>query len=544
MLTKANIHFYAIHHQVSLTLVFSNRTTSVQEVSIPGCNNKPLKLRYSYTDMKALKLQQSDLFCDLKYEVKMVQQTVKTVLTRQQAAWETNEIAKYTSFTPKSNNVNSGLSVDYLQHHNYAYGLDEDDAVAHETKLQQQLATEEGTLTGVSTSPLLSPGYTFVLSQAVVDDSVESRMPTQFNGRVFVVTKVSHKMSDEEAYSGTIEATEVNTSENASEHTLITPFNMQSTHQGSVLAKVLKSAVPKNWRYSEKNNFDISRSSITYDDDTKSQVGCLVQFATDSGTDEIKTHWVALSSTSQTAPEVNAMVMVGRGGNESEIPEIQQVLSSHGQKNINPPERRSNHWSANTSWGCNYSTSYGDSISIRYGNDGKVNLPQAINIVEGAYDKPSVLNANFGSTSFSQGTSFSFSTTANGAAGLASASVSQGCSFSEHHSKQSYGLSFTECSQNFSKTNKSVSCSYMGAFNDTVNFETPSFIDGKIPEQSIIDISDSLPDGTSFNQSHTTGKTINLSGTGTQPPDINSYDKSATVSVSYTHLTLPTTPYV
>jgi type VI secretion system secreted protein VgrG len=542
MLTKASIHFYFIHHQSQLTLVFSNKTTSVQEVAIPGCDSKSLKLRYSYSDIKTLKLQQNDLFCDLKYEVKMVQQTVETVLTRQQAVWETNQVAKYTSYSALQDKVKeSNLPAEYLRYRCYAYGVDDVEVEGQEKKIQQQLATDEGTLSGTSTSPLLSPGYTFVLAQPVVAAGMSAgRMPTQFNGRTFVVTKVVHKVSDEEAYSGTIEATEVNTTTDDTKDTLITPFSMQSTHQGSVLAKVLKTSVPKDWRYRDKNNFQTEVSSVGYDYEVDHnlqhqklrEIGCLVQFATDSRPGDSTTHWVALSPTSQTAPEVNAMVMIGRGSNESEIPEIQQVLSSHGQKNIQPPERRANHWSANTSWGSNYSTSYGDGISIRYGNEDKVNLPQAITIVETAYDNPSVLNANFGNTSFNKGTSFNFSTCENGASGLSSASVSQGCSFNESHSKQSYGLSFTECSQNYSKTNKSVSRSYMGTFSETLNFESPSFIAGKIPEQSIIDICDGLPDGTSFNQSHITGKTINLSGTGTKPPATDSYDKSATV---YSH---------
>jgi len=546
MLKKASIHFYFIHDQSTLTLVFSNRTTSVEEVSIPGCNNKPLKLRYSYTDIKALALQQSDLFCDLKYQVKMVQQTVQTVLTRQQAVWETNQLAKYTSYSPPQITADSGdSSIDYLRYRCYSYGVDEAEVIGQEKKLRQQLATEEGTLSGTSTSPLLSPGYTFVLEQSVEAAGMSTgRMPAQFNDRTFVVTKITHKVSDEEPYSGVIEATEVNVSEDDNKDTLITPFNMQGTHQGSVLAKVLKTSVPKDWRYRDKNNFHTEVSSLGYDHekehelahDTIRQIGCLVQFATDSRPDDKTIHWVALSATSQTAPEVNAMVMIGRGGNESEIPEIQQVLSSHGQKNIQPPERRANHWSANTSWGSSYSTSYGDGISIRYGNDDKVNLAEAINIVETAYDKSSLLGAKIGSASFNKGTSYSFSTCEGGAGGLSSASVSQGSSFNEHHGKQSYSVNFTGSSQNFSRTNKSVSRSYMGAFDDVVDFDNPSFIGGKIPEQSIIDICDGLPDGTSFNQSHTTGKSINLSGTGAEPPAVDSYDKSATVySHSITH---------
>ncbi|WDE08070.1 hypothetical protein SG34_014915 [Thalassomonas viridans] len=527
ILGKASIHFYFIHDSKQLTLVFSNQTTSLQEVTIPGANSGQVSLRYSYTDIKTLGLQQNDLFCDLKYEVKMVQQTVRTVLTRQQSVWETNQVAKYTSYD--DSNDQTSTSVDYLRHRCYAYGVDDDEVQGQEQKVCQQLATEEGTLTGTATSALLSPGYTFTLAQPVVADTVSaSRMPAQFNGRTFVVTKITHKGSDKESYTGSIEATEVNISEDANKDTLITPFDMQSTQQGSVLAKVLKTAVPKDWRYRNKNNFQAEMSSATFDQDVERRIGCIVQFATATG--ESDTHWVALSPASQTAPEVNAMVMIGRAGNESELPEIQQVISSHGQKTIQPPERRANHWTANTSWGSNYSTSFGDGISIRYGNESVVDLPQSITIVESAYDNPGVLATNYGNSSFNKGSSFGFSVSDNDASGLSNASVSAGCNFSESHSDQNYNVSFTGASQGFSKTNKSVNVSYQGTFTDTINYNEPSFINGKIPEQSIIDICDGLPDGSTYSQNHLTGKTISLNGTGTAPP--TSYDSSATV---YSH---------
>ncbi|MCJ8268111.1 MAG: hypothetical protein MJK04_01795, partial [Psychrosphaera sp.] len=333
VLAKAAIHFYFIHGRSTLTLVFSNQTTSPQEVAIPGCNNNPLQLRYSYTDVKSLGLQQDDLFCELKYEMKLVQKNVRTVLTRQQAVWATNQVADYTSYGQSSEQTSQ--PVDYLRHRCYAYGVDDNETNGQDSKLCQQLATGEGTLSGVCTSPLLSPGYTFELSQPLIDpasDRPASQMPGQFNATTFVVTKISHKASDTESYSGTIEATEVNqTADPNQPATLITPFDMQSTQQGTILAKVLETAVPKDWHYRNKNNFQTEMSSVSYAGDVERHIGCIVQFATDSGAAGT-TLWGGLSATSQNVPEVHAMVQIGRAGNESEIPEIQQVLSSHGQK--------------------------------------------------------------------------------------------------------------------------------------------------------------------------------------------------------------------
>ena len=528
VIAKASVHFYFIHDCNRVTLVFSNKTTQRHEVNIPGTNGQMLALRYSYTTANGLGLQQDDLFTDLKYEVKMVQKAVRTVLTHQESVWTTNKVASYSSYDAKSNDAQ--LPIEYQRHRCYAYGTDADETQSQFTKVCQQLATEEGTLSGTSTSPLLSPGYTFELSQPVVSSlEVTGRMPAQFDGQVFVVTQISHKASDGQPYTGSVQATQVNLEADEYTETLITPFDMQSTQQGSVLATVLETAVPKDWRYRDKSNFHTENSSVKFNNQSQKEIGCIVKFATDDPNDST-THWVALSSGSQTAPEVHSTVMIGRGSNESEIPEIQQVVSSHGQKTIMPPDRRSNHWTANSSWGSNYSASYGDSISVRYDNEASVNLQESTQIVEDAYDNPGVLSTNYGSSSYNKGSSISFSTTEDGKDGLASASVSEGSSFGESHTGQSYNVSYVGKSQSFSKVNKSVSVSYMGTFDDTIDWSSPSFIDGKIPVQSIIDICDSLPDGSSYNQNHVTGKTISLSGTGTEPP--SSYDASADV---YSH---------
>ncbi|NQZ12023.1 MAG: hypothetical protein HRT35_33135, partial [Algicola sp.] len=315
VLAKAAIHFYFIHDADALTLVFSNQATSKKEVAIPGHGKGPLKLRYSYTNAKSLGLQQDDMFCELKYEVKMVQQMVHTVLTRQQPVWETNNVAKYTSYANAKSNTRQ--SVGYHRHRCYAYGVNKVEAAEQDSQACQQLRTGAGCLTGISTSPLLSPGYTFELSQPVVEVGVASQMPGQFDKRTFVVTKINHKASDTESYNGTVEAVEVNITENHNDQTLITPFDMQSTQQGTILAKVLKTAVPKDWHYRNKNNFQTEMSSVSYAGDVERHIGCIGQFATDSGAAGA-THWVGLSATSQNVPEVHAMVQIGRAGNESE----------------------------------------------------------------------------------------------------------------------------------------------------------------------------------------------------------------------------------
>ena len=523
VMAKASIHFYAIHEQNQLTLVFSNQTTTSQEVAIPGASQTPLALRYSYTDLKAVGAQQSDLFMELRYQLKMTPQTARSVLTRTEAQWESNKVAGFISYDEKP--TGEATDSNFLHHRYYAYGTNDEESKQQLTRIYQQMDTDESSISGVSTSPLLSPGYTFELTQAAnINNQMGNLMRTQFSGKVFVVTRVSHKVTDGEAYSGQIEATEVVDSGNY-EGTMITPFSMDDTHQGSVIAQVVESVAPKGWRYREKNNFQVESSTYQFDDNVEHEKGCLVRFATASGDEDV--FWVRLSAQMQTAPEVNAMVLISRSNDESELPEISSVLASHGSKTIQPADRRKESWTANTSWGSNYSTSYGDSIGMRFGYFSPVDFNGAKQIVESAYDNPDMLSGNYKDSSYNIGGSYGFSESDNGADGVLSASVSQGSNYNENHGLISYGYSDIGTSQNYSQVGKSVSKSVIGDYSGEVDKAAPSFVNGNVPDQSIIDLADELVDGDTYSENTIRNRTINLSGIGTDAPTWT--DPSATV---------------
>jgi type VI secretion system secreted protein VgrG len=520
---RTDVHFYFIHHRDYLSLVFSNRPTALQEVAIPECPKQALQLRYSYSNAEALGLQQDDLFCDLNYQVKLVQNTVGAVLTREQAQWEHNDVAGFTSYDAAED---ENTAPQYLLHHRYAYGTSLSEAEGQLVKARQGIATERGTLSGASTSPLLSPGYTFKLTQPVGSAAKGTRLMRQsFSERSYVVTSIQHQVSDTKPYKGNIQATEVNVSADGQQGTLLSPFSMDRTQQGSVLAKVLETAVPRGWRYRQKSNFQVEQKQNEFEGQAEKEKGCLVRLAT--ARDDNEMFWVRLGQSSQTAPEVGAMVMISRANNDSELPEI-SVIASHGSKTIQPADRRSQSWTANTSWGSNYSTNYGDSISIRYGYNSPVNLQQAKVIVESAYDQPDMMGQVYDNSSFSRGGNYSVSVSNNDADGVIGASVSMGSSFNENHAKVSYSYGDTETSQHYSLIGKSVSRSIIGDYKGTIDFDQPSFINGKVPEQSIIDIADTLNMGDTYNENHTKGRSISLSGSGAPPPSF-----SGTSAISY-----------
>jgi type VI secretion system secreted protein VgrG len=89
--------------------------------------------------------------------------------------------------------------------------------------------------------------------------------------------------------------------------------------------------------------------------------GVYVQFI-NSGEDTAPV-WVRLSDGMTTIPERGTFVMVSRARDETEIPEVSQVLDSVGSRTVMPKK-----YSKNTSWGDSYSTSYGDSYRVSVPN--------------------------------------------------------------------------------------------------------------------------------------------------------------------------------
>ena len=553
ILSKTSIYYYFVHQRQSLTLVFTDKAVMPKgAMAMASDVTYPLNLRYTYTSMEALAMQQNDLFCGLRYSVKMVPSYVHSLLTRTEAEWEGDTVATFESysaanqktrklpnFTALAKNKEDEASTRGYQHHlYYDYGVSEDETKQQLTKICQQIQTGAGTLTGTVTSAFLSPGYTFTLQDYLVEGDEkyfasggegQGQVRTEFVGKTYVVTSVKHKMSSSTAYSGSVEATEVNPTAEECEQTLLSPFSMQNTQQGSVLAHVIEGERPDGWRFRNKNNFNSSKSDAGFDKggqkESYHETGCKVRLATG------QEHWVSLSRPSQTVPEVGAMVIIGRGSNASEEPEIQQILASHGSKCIQKPGRRNASWQANSNWGSNYSTSYGDSISIRFSNQSPTSaagLKTISTMLFKAYDHDdisksfnnNVANSLYGNSSYSRGSSWSMSLSDNKNepdAGVLSASISQGSSFNESHAKVSYSVSDTGTSHNFSRTGKSVNRSITGEYHAGIDMKNPSFVDGHLPEKSIVKIADTLEKGDSYNENYTYGKSISLSGNGVKP---------------------------
>jgi type VI secretion system secreted protein VgrG len=119
IMNHAGIYFYFIHEADNLILVFSNRPTSLKEVAIPNSDEVPLPLRYSYTSVDTLGAFQDDLLTDLNYQVKLMPNSSGAILTREQAEWEHNAVAGFTSYDGATDETETP---EYIMHHRYAYG--------------------------------------------------------------------------------------------------------------------------------------------------------------------------------------------------------------------------------------------------------------------------------------------------------------------------------------------------------------------------------------------------------------------------------------
>ena len=265
ILGKAFINFFFIHEEHQLTLVFSDKTTTPDTVSIPGYHQGPIPLRYTFSSVEPLRSLQYDAFAELHYSMKMMPGRVNTMLNQVDPQWKDNTVATYRSYLAQSGSPPSTGkgNLNFHHHWNYDYGVNDAEAQDQAMKIRQQIATEAGTLTGTVYTPLLSPGYCFHLANPLLDDDrVEGKGRPEFDDQIYVVTKIQHKISNETGYTGSVEATSVSVGGQQQDQTYLTPFSIQNTQQGSVLAKVLDHEKPVGWRYRSKNNFQPEKGQV------------------------------------------------------------------------------------------------------------------------------------------------------------------------------------------------------------------------------------------------------------------------------------------
>jgi len=238
---------------------------------------------------------------------------------------------------------------------------------------------------------------------------------------VMVATSVTHKASIDGKYSN--QFTAVKSSAFAK------PFMPAGNNQATILAEVCSSpsstvttdpVLNRQFLVENEDFLDVEFNSFQSIDNGVTQFqpkGLYVRLITQTKYDT--PIWACLSDTMTTIPERGAMVLVGRSSDETEIPEIQQVIEAKGSRTIMPSG-----YTLNTTKGDTRSASYGDSYRVSLSNSAATtdNINHAEGILTDAYNRsvgPSSFSFDDVSVSASSSlnvnhTNTSYSFTANG----------------------------------------------------------------------------------------------------------------------------------
>lgn len=464
LLGKGHLHYYFTHTGNSHTVVFSNQSQYPQ-VFADGRT-----LPYDFSSAQELGATQADVITDYSLKKSLGSTGVHGVLTQQEGAWLDNRVVEFHSF--HGTNSADADTLPFHLYKSYQYGCSKDEAREFADATKSTLDSARHELSGSSTCSHFRAAHRFAMRNGA--GGATNPRQTCLEEGDFVLTSVTHQADADGNYQNQFQA--------SAAAFLITPYSIQDTQQGSVLALVVSDATtaPQNpVDFGAASSFNTGQTNFTDSLSTASpfpQIGVYVRFST--ADKDAASVWIKLSSSMQTAPTIGSVVMVGRAQDESELPEIQNVVQSNGSTLVVPAG-----WLSNTHIGSNFSTGYGDNQSISYGKYSVPDLKQSSRIVKTAYD-----SGRFGNASFSQGAGYSFSCAETAAAGaqsnsgelygadavagdLLSASESFGSTYSRQigdmsHSHSHFGTSdsdsWTSTSLSSSHTNTSKSTSYTG----------------------------------------------------------------------------------
>ncbi|MBL8482016.1 MAG: hypothetical protein JNJ60_07470, partial [Rhodocyclaceae bacterium] len=434
LMAKAHLFYFIEHHADRHEIVFTAGDAAYSEVYADR-----RALRYAWTGMEELGLEQEDAVLQYSYQETLTSSHVVGTYVRQQAVWEVDGVAP---FQPHAATRGTG-ELPFNQYKVYQYGLSGEQADGLAEITRQALDASRRRLSGASRSALFAPGKLFRVAGPACIDHRREMLQADLEHSVYVLTMVRHQASLDGTYQNEFQAIP---------KAPYAGFSLGDTQQGGILATVLDGE-PQDWRYYPRDVFAPQSNS---EDDSRAQPrrlqakGVRVRIATGA---EI---WARLPVHSATAPEVGATVMVSRANDESELPEI-SPLSADGSLTVTPTG-----WTAHSSVGNSYSTSWGDSKSIRCGAVTPNVLDAARSKVEAAY-----ASGQYKDASYSRGGSYSYSVSENDRSGLLSRSESRGNSYSTYAGDESKNWSDIGFSFSDSKVGTSESHSTLGTHTGT-----------------------------------------------------------------------------
>lgn len=481
LLGKAHLFYFFEHRGNGHCMVISAGAGAYPSVYPDG-----RALRYTHTGVDALGLEQEDTITRYSYQETLASSHIEGVYVRQEAVWERDGVVGYQSYPAAGGSVGD---LPFHQYKVYPYGLSEMEARYLVTSAERALDATRGQLSGASHCARFRVGFLFRMSGSEMADSHPMPVRPSLEGHDYVLTQVKHQASLDGGYQNDFQATE---------KAPVAAFSIQDTQQGVVLATVIASEdvndaghAPKDWRYYPRDVFDPQGNSEI---DTQARPstlvakGILVRLATQAASEP--GIWVRVPASMSNVPEIGAMVLVTRGNDESELPELQNVLSTGGSKTITPDG-----WTAHSNVGNSYSTSWGDSKSVRCGAATPNVLDAGKQIVEAAYQ-----SGEYKDCGYSRGAGYNYATSEKGRDGLLSRSVSYGCNYSHYYGRET---------KNWSEIGSSYSESTIGD-SDSVNTIT-----GTSSNTSTVNISRNTSTTTSSTSSSLIGSHGDASAIGT-----------------------------
>ncbi|MGB9989822.1 contractile injection system protein, VgrG/Pvc8 family [Massilia sp. SM-13] len=409
LVKKAKLFFYFVHTPTSHTVVFADNSN----LNYPPVNTSIAAFRYTETDGTEMGMDQEDVIANYRYQRSLSSSSVSSTFARQYANFEEDPPTTPASYQAAGQAVPSQpVLLPLALHKAYDFGALQNEVSVYTNAANAALAAQSVRFSGTATCAQFRAGHTFQLAGIQAQHVAAPPLGNttlfrpSFAGGSFVLTQVKHQASAEGRYQNDFAATTASG--------LISEFRPEQAQQETLLAIVVETA--PNWQsftpdyfHPETANFSAPAGPLSY-----TPTGVHVVFAADpSGT----AYFVKLSASMQIVPEAGAIVVVSRAQNESELPEVQNVISSSGSKCATPSG-----WEASTRVSNNYSTSFGDNQSYSFGKNSSITpggsaYNTAVGIVSRQYR-----TGYYGNASYAQGASFNYAI-AEGMALSSSASV-------------------------------------------------------------------------------------------------------------------------
>lgn len=394
LMGKARLFYYFRHTATSHVVVFGNKASYPDKV-LP---DRPL--RYVHVDTAELGLTQSDVIVGLRYQQTLGISAVNARFVEEYEAWQGDELmfqhplGGYSGTAGAGRNAANPFNLHKVYQHDCSNELTAD--LAGKTYLSNCASTRK--LSGQAYCAAFRIGYQFRIAASTWAGGARVPVRPQLDERSFVLTKVEHQASMDGGYQNSFEATTTDG--------LVSPFDMEDTQQAAILAVVVAQDgknQASGYDYLARTDFDPVTGDYAVSDGASDSAvsGAYVVLAPDWP--DGPQLFVKVAANMQTVPSIGSLVLVARSSDETELPEMQQVVFAAGSDTVTPDG-----WTANSSVGSAHGTRYGDGLNITFGASSQANLSNAVNIITAAYSMSAP--ASLREADFSQGASYGFST--------------------------------------------------------------------------------------------------------------------------------------